>query len=311
MSGMPTLRSAGLLLCALAPGLAGCPSTQFPEVPVEMLAPGAPSPPPRDQPATPVLRFSVAAMQSPRDTHAAYSHFFDRMGRMLGVEIRFIQRRTYAEVNDLLVDGQIDAALVCTGGYLDLRRRVGQEAEVLAVPVIGGRSTYQSLVIVPASSSASGLRDLAGKRFAFTDELSLSGYTYAAGLVRQLGSEPGTFFGSTLFTRSHDRSIEAVANGLVDGAAVDSLVYEALATKKGDPTSRTRVIHRSPPFGVMPIVASRRLPAETRERLRAVLLELHRDPEAAAALRTVRIERFTLPEPHLYDSAAAVAEASR
>lgn len=308
MGAMSTLRSAGL---AVVVALAACRSTPYDEVQVDMQAPAAAAPPGRVGPSASALRFSVATMQSPRDTYAAYSRFFDRMGRMLGVEIRFVQRRTYAEVNDLLVSGQLDAALVCTGGYLDLQRRAPGTVEVLAVPVIDGRTTYRSLLIVPASSAATGLADLAGKRFAFTDELSFSGYVYATGLVRELGRDPSTFFGATLFTRSHDRSIEAVATGVVDGAAVDSLVYEALAARKDDPTARTRVIHRSPPYGVMPVVAAIRLPADTRARLQAVLLELHADPEAAAALRVARIERFVLPEPGLYDSAAAVARAAR
>jgi phosphonate transport system substrate-binding protein len=74
---------------------------------------------------------------------------------------------------------------------------------------------------------------------------------------------------------------------------------------------RVRVIHRSPPFGMMPIVASTRLPAAERDRLRRVLLDLARDPEGAAALEILRIDGFVSPEPGLFDSAALVADAAR
>lgn len=257
------------------------------------------------------LRVSVAAMLSPRDTYTSYSRLFERVGQRLGMSIEFVQRRTYAEVNELLLDGGLDAALVCTGGYLELRERAPQQIEVLAVPVREGKSTYESLLIVPASSSATRLADLAGRRFAFTDELSFSGYSYAAKLLRDMGEDPRRFFGSTSFTRSHDRSVNAVAQQLVDGAAVDSLVYEDLVRREPALTTTTRVIHRSPSFGMMPVIASTRLAPETRARIRQVLLGLDRDPDTAPALQLVHIDRFVVPARGLYDSAAVVVEARR
>jgi phosphonate transport system substrate-binding protein len=252
------------------------------------------------------LRFSVAAMLSPRDTYTSYSSLFERMGQRLGIGVAFVQRRTYAEVNELLLSGGLDAALVCTGGYLELRARAPQQIEVLAVPVRDGKSTYQSLILVPASSGARSLGDLAGRRFAFTDELSFSGYAYAARLLRDMGEQPSHFFASAVFTHSHDRSINAVAQQLVDGAAVDSLVYEDLVRRDPALSETTRVIHRSPPFGTTPVVASVRLPPEERARIREVLLSLHHDPEAAAALKVLHIDRFEVPPPGHYDTAAAV-----
>ena len=301
---------SGVLSAAFAAlaAASGCTSSPYQEVKVDM-SPPPPTSPELTVPARPLLRFSVAAIQSPRDTYAAYSRFFERMGTLLGVEIQFVQRRSYAEVNELLVTGKIDAALVCTGGYLDLVQHAPGSVEVLAVPVIGGQTTYRSLLIVPASSRASSPQDLGGKRFAFTDELSFSGHMYPVQLLANMRAPH--FFGSTLFTRSHDRSIEAVVQGVVDGAAVDSLVYEALTARDRRIAMGTRVIHRSPPFGLMPVVASTRMSREARDRLRAILLDLHRDPPSAAALREVRIERFATPEPGMYDAAAAVAERAR
>jgi phosphonate transport system substrate-binding protein len=257
------------------------------------------------------LRFSVAAVESPRDTYSAYSQLFERLGNRLGLGIEFVQRRTYREVNDLLASGRLDAALVCTGGYLDLVRRSPGAVELIAVPVADGKSTYESVVIVPASSPALRVEDLEGRRFAFTDELSFSGRAYLVRHLRELGRDPDRFFASATYTRSHDRSIAAVARRLVDGAAVHSLVFAHMLERDPQLSRRVRVIHRSPPFGMMPIVASTRLPAAERDRLRRVLLDLARDPEGAAALEILRIDGFVSPEPGLFDSAALVADAAR
>lgn len=293
-------------IAALAALLAGCDATPFRSADVD-LHPGAPREAPPSAPAKPgTLRFSVAAIESPRGTFSAYSRLFGRLGNRLGMQVEFVQRRTYREVNDLLASGKIDAALVCTGGYLDLLSRAPGTVEVLAVPLVGGANTFQSLIIVPAGGPAQRVQDLEGRRFAFTDELSFTGRAYVERYLRDIGRDPARFFGAITYTHSHDRSITAVARGLVDGAAVHSHVFEHVVA--GDPYlgARIRVILRSPPFGMMPIVASTRLPPEERARLRQVLLDLAHDPEAAAALALLRFDGFAQAPPGLFDSAAAV-----
>jgi phosphonate transport system substrate-binding protein len=257
------------------------------------------------------LRFSVAAIESPRDTFAAYSRLFERLGNRLGMEIEFVQRRTYREVNDLLAAGRLDVALVCTGGYMDLRRRAPGAAELLAVPVVGGETTYESLVVVPAASPVTRVAELEGGRFAFTDELSFTGRAYVHRHLRDLGLDPDRFFGSVTYTHGHDRSVAAVARRIVDGASVHSHVFANMLARDPQLANRVRVIHRSPPFGIEPVVVSTRLDPEERQRLRRVLIDLSRDPEGAAALATLRIEGFVEPSPGLYDSAALVVDGHR
>ena len=59
-----------------------------------------------------------------------------------------------------------------------------------------------------------------------------------------LGEAPVSFFSRYLFTYSHDTSIMAVADKLVDGAAVDSLVYDQLVAGKPELVSKTKIITR-------------------------------------------------------------------
>jgi phosphonate transport system substrate-binding protein len=294
-----------MFAAASLPTVLGCPSSPYPEVAVDLAASRA-VPASAQKPRAGVLRFSVAAMQSPQGTFAAYSRLFERLEPKLEVEIELVQRRTYQEVNELLANGQLDAALVCTGGYVDLERRSPGAVEVVAVPVVHGRTTYQSYIIVPAASSARQLSDLSGKRFAFTDELSLSGFGYPSHLLAEMGADTGDFFGSVTFTHSHDRSIDAVAKAVVDGAAVDSLVYEALVRASPEIGAATRVIHRSPPYGVAPVVVSTRIDPRRRAAIRDALLQLHHDPEARAALELVGFDRFSPPVPEQYAGAAAL-----
>ncbi|MEK7204519.1 MAG: phosphate/phosphite/phosphonate ABC transporter substrate-binding protein, partial [candidate division NC10 bacterium] len=164
------------------------------------------------------LRIAVAAMISPEETLSVYQELMDYIAAKLGRPVEIKQRRTYQEVNDMLGAGKLDAAILCSGTYVHAKRQYG--VELLAVPVINGSPTYRSYIIVPQSSTAASLEELHRKRFAFTDPLSTSGYLYPVYALVSKGRQPATFFTKTLFTYSHDNSIEAGAEGVVDGAAV-------------------------------------------------------------------------------------------
>lgn len=254
---------------------------------------------------------SVAGMESPSGTYAAYSRLFGEVAGRLDAGVDFVQRRTYAEVNELMLRGELDAALLCTGGYLELVRRDPSAVELVGVPVINGAATYQSLIIVPATSEAASLDDLAGARFAFTDELSLTGRSWIVHELRKRHTQPESFFREVTYTRSHDRSVTAVAKALVDGAAVHSVVFQHLLEKDPGLTERVRIIQRSPEFGMTPVVMSTRLPAERREALRQVLLNLTADDAGRALLRPLDINRFETPAPGLFDSALEVVQGQR
>lgn len=301
-------RVAGLA-ALVVPMLLACPSTPYPERKVD-LAPRAPAAADEAGAAAVKLRFSVAAMLSPQGSHAAYSHLFELMARRTGTEVEFVQRKTYREVNDLLVSGQVDAALVCTGGYLELMRTAPEKIDLLAVPVVGGVTTYNSYVLVPSSSAAKTLADLAGKRFGFTDELSLTGRAYGIYWLKRHGADPARFFGSVQLTQNHDRSIEAVAKGLLDGVCVDSLIYEEMVKARPALAAAIRRIDTSPPFGAPPVVASTAVPAERRAAIRDVLLRMSEDPEGREALRAIGFDGFAPVTAAHYAGARKVLEAT-
>lgn len=299
------MRASGWLLAAALVWTGACREVTIEEVTVTLdggLAPTAFGGP---RGLDTELRVSVASILSPTDAYAGYAELVEHLARELGRTVSLSQRRSYRETNELLAAGRIDFAFVCTGGYADLLRW-GERVEVLAVPVIDGAMTYQSLVIVPASSRATRLEDLAGKRFAFTDELSLSGFAYPTWAVRQRGLDPRRFFSASYFTASHDRSIEAVARGLVDGAAVDSHVWRQLVKARPALAAQVRIIEQSEPLGVPPVVALERLDPELRARLRAALLSLHQDEDGRRLLERLGIERFAEPPEALYGSALEV-----
>ena len=246
------------------------------------------------------LRVAVAAVISPKGTVESYGPLLDYLSDKLDRPVELVQRRTYAEVNDLVERGEVDVAFVCTSAYVAGHREFGMQ--LLAAPQVGGEAVYYSYLIVPADSAATGMADLRGKVFAFTDPMSNTGRLYPTYLVRQLGGSPKTFFRRTFFTYSHDDAIRAVAAGLADGAAVDSLVYEFAVARDSELAAKTRVIHRSPPFGSPPVVVNPDLSPRLQAELKTLLLGLDDYPEGRQVLQALGVDRFVVVNDATYDS---------
>ncbi|HSR36075.1 MAG TPA: phosphate/phosphite/phosphonate ABC transporter substrate-binding protein [Desulfurivibrionaceae bacterium] len=244
------------------------------------------------------LRVAVAAVLSPTGTIESYQPLIAHLHRKTGRPVTLVQRKTYQEINDLLARAAVDVGFICTGAYLDGARR--QTLELLVVPRINGKTTYRSLIIAPATASIRTFTDLRGKRFAFTDPLSNSGYHYPLSLLQRLGEKPETFFDRTFFTHSHDRSIAAVMDGLADGAAVDSLIFEFVSRRTPAIAKQIAIIDQSSEFGIPPVVVPRSLPASRKEWLKALFLALHKEAEGKTVLAPLGIERFEEPEPARY-----------
>jgi len=246
------------------------------------------------------LRVAVAAIISPQGTAESYASLLDYLGTKLGRPVELVQRRTYAEVKDLIEREEVDLAFVCTKIYVMGHRDL--EMELLAAPQIQGETVYYSLLIVPADSPARTMAELRGLVFAFTDPLSFSGRTYPTHLVQQLGGSPAAFFERTFYTYGHDDAIRAVAEGVSDGASVDSLVYDFALSREPELSQSTRIIHRSPPFGMPPVVVHPNIRPQLKAQLQEILLQMDGDPEGRAALTVAGFDRFVLVEDDDYNS---------
>jgi phosphonate transport system substrate-binding protein len=243
---------------------------------------------------------AVAAMISPKETFGYYRQLLDYIGEKLGREVQFIQRKTYGEINELLGIGQIDLAYICSGPYVAGKDQYG--FELVATPQVQNSRYYQSYLIVNKASQFKRLEDLRGRVFAFTDPDSNTGKLVPTYWLFENGEQPETYFSKTIYTYSHDNSILAVAKGLVDGAAVDSLIWEYYHQKDPAFTSRTRIIRKSEPYGIPPIVASKFISFELKDRIRQLFFEMHLDPRGQKILNELMIDRFLEPRDEWYDS---------
>jgi ABC-type phosphate/phosphonate transport system substrate-binding protein len=108
--------------------------------------------------------------------------------------------------------------------------------------------------------------DLRGGRWAYNDRNSRSGWFSM--IERAGGAE---FFSSLLHAGSHLRSLDTVAGGRADAAAIDSNVLAL------HPRDDLRVIESWGPFAIQPAIIRSAIPEERKREVAATLLSIRRD----------------------------------
>ncbi len=251
------------------------------------------------QPA--VVHFGIGGMLTPEEGRRYYVDLIKYLSGKGGYDLREVPAKSYADYNAKLRDGEIDVSFVCSGPYVAGHDDFG--LELLVQPQAYGKTTYNSYIIVPAGSAARTIRDLRGKTFAFTDPQSNTGClvpTYL--LARDEGATPERFFSKVIFTGSHDGAIAGVAYNFVDGAAVDSLIWEYANVVDPALTARTRILLVSQPFGIPPVVARPDADPRVKDAVRKALLEMDKDAEGKKILAGMKIERFLPADDRSFDS---------
>ena len=223
------------------------------------------------------------------------------MEARLNRPVEIVQRNSYQDAMELLRSEQVDLAWICSYPYVYLRKQV----RLLAVPLYRSQPYYRAYLIVSARHPEyQSLYQMRRKIFAYTDPYSFTGYVVPRYQLRKMGEDPAKFFAKTFFTYSHDKLIEAVADGLALGGSVDGYVWDSLNAVKPEITRRTLVVNKSAEFGFPPLVARRNLPQADFSALQRMLLAMRHDRQGNELLQRLNLDGFIHGSPDLYSGVA-------
>jgi len=247
-----------------------------------------------------VYEIGVAAMLSPEKALPYYEEIVKYIGEKLNVKTRMLFTKDYSVMNELVKTKKVLAAFVCSGPYVTEHDAWGME--IIAAPSLYGNTVYYSYIIANKASSINKFEDLKGKKFAFTDPKSNTGKLVPTYELAKLHTTPDAFFSDFIYTTSHDKSIEAVANNLVDGAAVDHLIWEYINKSDSTYTSKTKIIKKLGPFCTPPFVTYPDCNDTLKQNLRTILLNMHDDTKGKKILDQLHIDGFVVVEDNCYQS---------
>jgi phosphonate transport system substrate-binding protein len=221
-----------------------------------------------------------------------------RLGRVAAFEVATGYERCGADIDDV--------CFVCSVPYLLVEASGTIRMEPLAAPVLagdryGGRPVYFSDVIVPRDSPFQALEDLRGGTWAYNEPFSHSGYVTVWHELVRTGKGRG-FFGRMVEAGFHQEALRMVADGRVDGAAIDSQVLAIELAEHPELGERVRVVGAIGPSTIQPVVASAsRLSPEERQALLDALLTLGDSPEGRGLMDGAVVDRFVPVDSAAYD----------
>jgi phosphonate transport system substrate-binding protein len=195
----------------------------------------------------PTIRFAYIEEDDPAKQKAAWHAFMEYLSKVTGKPVEY---KMLVGTNDLLKsmrDGQLDVAGFNSGSVPSAVDLCGF-VPVCAIPTGEGSALTRTEIIVPASSSLQSAGDLRGHELTLTEIGSNSGYKAPLVLLRSdFGLQPLTDV-MLRYSGSHDASIEGIASGKYQAAAVaEDMVSREIAAGKIKP-DQYRVIYSSEGF---------------------------------------------------------------
>jgi len=192
---------------------------------------------------------------------------------------------SYAGVIEAMGAKRADIGWLNTFSYVIAHQRYG--VEVRLVTVRFGLPYYRAEIIAPSSGGINTLADLKGKRFAFVDPASTSGYLFPLAGLKKAGYDPQKFFGQTIFAGSHNNVVLAVYQGRVDAGAVFEDARGSVQKTLPDVMQKVKVVWKSDPIPNDTVSVRGDLPGDVKERVTRALLRFSQEPAGLDALKSL------------------------
>lgn len=191
------------------------------------------------------LKFGFTPVLSEPEMRAEFEPLMNYLSDAVGQKVTLYIAKDYGDLRTQMENGSVDIGSFSPFAYVDAAR--GGKIRIIAQSIIEGSATYRGVIVVRKDSGLKSIAELKGKRFAFVDPKSASGYVYPRAMLIEKGINPETFFKETVFAGSHDKVIAAVLEGRVDaGAIYDGAL--GVAQRSGVSTANLIILASSEPI---------------------------------------------------------------
>lgn len=204
-----------------------------------------------------------------------------------GLFVKMQVPTNFVAVVEALGSQRVDVAILNTFGYILAHDKYGATARLMGEN--NGISEYRGQIIT-SNPKITSLKDLSGKKIAFVDPASTSGYVLAAKLLQDENVKPG----EVVFAGKHDSVVTMVYQGNVDAGATyhtpdeDGKPQDArrlVLTQFPDVFEKVRILKLTGPIPSEPVVFRKDLPPDIQAKLISALKSFSSTPEGSPTLR--------------------------
>ncbi|MEP4770810.1 MAG: PhnD/SsuA/transferrin family substrate-binding protein [Roseibium sp.] len=151
---------------------------------------------------------------------------------------------------------------------------------------------YCSHLLVAQRSGHQRLSDLRGTTAVFNNPDSQSGMNALRHSIAPLANGE-VFFSKVIESRGHLASMQAVADGIAEVAAIDAVCWQLALQEKPEMAGRLRSIGMSAKVPNLPFISSRHHDEETLQKINSAVANVLSDPETEKSRQRLRIGGFS------------------
>jgi phosphonate transport system substrate-binding protein len=236
-----------------------------------------------------VLRIGVLPGENRATQERNFSPLVEYLEQELGIPCQLLLHDSYEELQLAFEDERLDLAWLGGFTFVNVNRSRG------AVALVSRDRDFRftSYFLVRSDETATDLNDFRGKRFAFGSRLSTSGHLMPRYFLARWGIDPETFFGEVLYTDAHDRTVNAVRDGVVDVGVASGVAVDAMLASGEMSDEQLHVLIESPPYLDYVWACQTKMPPALRTEVRDAFLNLTTEnPEHAEILNRLSAKYF-------------------
>ena len=204
-----------------------------------------------------------------------------------GMEVEIELPVNYIALVEAFGSKRADAAIINTFGYILANEKYGVQARLKLMN--RGRDEYYGQIIARADGPKT-IKDLNGKKFAFVDPASTSGYLLPLRLFKQENIKLKEF----MFAGKHDTVVRAVYQKQVDAGATfytppddDGTPKDArwiLRTEYPDVYDKIKILKLTGPIPNDPVIFRKDIPEEVKQKFADALIKYIKTDEGKSVL---------------------------
>jgi len=207
----------------------------------------------------------------------------EMLSEELGGKVEAFTATNYVGVVEGLGSGQVDFGFIPPFAYI-LANQESDANVILTAINKHGKSFYRSQFLVAADSDIESFDQIAGKKVAFVDPSSTSGYLFPGAHLKLNGVDIEKDM-SYVFAGGHDKALQLLLNGDVDVAT--TFVDSRDRYKEDFPTAleATRVLGYTKDIPNISVTVKGDMDAEMQVKIQEALLAVAESEEGAALLK--------------------------
>ena len=254
-----------------------------------------------------VLKLGVVPSSNSEKLVDDLTPFAKALGDKLGMKVEVFTASSYIGVIEGIGSGSVDFGLVPPFSAV-LSNKQSNTKNLLVGRSTSGKPGYFAEVFVRKDSDIKSIADLKGKKIAFVDPSSASGYIYAGAMLKDAGIDLEKDI-QYQFSGGHDKSLQLLLNRDVDVIATFDGVPERYKKDFPNAVNKVEKLATSDMIPGVMVTASNKMDKELQEKLKQALLDIEKDPKLKELFKKMfSITGFSDVDQDAYSKVEATAK---